>query len=167
MCVCISALYSLNLPSCLYLYSLNLPSCLYLYSLNLPSYMFVSVLYIVSIYHYVCMYQYSIVSISRHVGACVCVCVCVCVRACVRACVCVCVCNIHTYMHTRMISFLFIMLCKFVTNMYIISHDMRKNMVSERGGGADKKKNKKNKQHNCLKDNCLSANMRHKRIRCD
>ena len=65
-----------------------------------------------------------IVSISRHV----------CVYACVG------VCNILTYMHTRMISFLFIMLCKFVNKIYIISHDIRKNMVSERGGGADKKK---------------------------
>ena len=38
------------------------------------------------------------------------------------------------------------MLCKFVNKIYINSHDMRKNMVSERGGGADKKENKqKNK----------------------
>ena len=46
-------------------------------------------------------------------------------------------------MHTRMISFLLITLCKFVNKTYILSHDMRKNMVSERGGGADKKKKKK------------------------
>ena len=69
-----------------------------------------------------------IVSISRHV--CVCMCVCVCVY----------LCNIHTYMHTRMISFLFIMLRKFVNKIYIISHDMRNNMVSETGGGADQEK---------------------------
>ena len=36
------------------------------------------------------------------------------------------------------------MLCKFVNKMYIKSHDMRKNMVSERGGGADKKKKEEN-----------------------
>ena len=60
---------------------------------------------------------------------------------------CVCVCNIVTYMHTRMISFLFIMLCKFVNKLYIISHDMQKNMVSERGGGADKKKTNKQKKN--------------------
>ena len=53
-------------------------------------------------------------------------------------CVCVCVCNIHTYMFY----FLLIMLCKFINKKYIKSHDMRKNMVSERGGGADKKKKK-------------------------
>ena len=53
-----------------------------------------------------------IVSISRHV--------------CVYAYVCVCICNILTYMHTRMVSFLFIMLCKFVNKIYIISHHMRK-----------------------------------------
>ena len=52
------------------------------------------------------------------------------------------VCNMLTYMHTRMISFLLITLCKFVNKTYIISHDMRKNMVSERGGGAEKKKKK-------------------------
>ena len=57
-----------------------------------------------------------------------------------RVCGCVCVFNMLTYMHTRMISFLFIVLCKFVNIIYIISHDMPKNMVSERGGGADKKK---------------------------
>ena len=61
---------------------------------------------------------------------------CVCMR------VCVCVCNMLTYMHTRMISFLLIMLCRFGNKTNIISHDMRKNMVSERGGGADKKKKK-------------------------
>ena len=49
-------------------------------------------------------------------------------------------------MHTRMISFLLITLCKFVNKTYIISHDMRKNMVSERGGGADKKKKKREKK---------------------
>ena len=65
-----------------------------------------------------------IVSISRHVY------------------VCVYVCNIHTYMHTCMFYFLLIMLCKFVNKMYIKSHDMRKTVVSERGGGADKKKKK-------------------------
>ena len=74
-----------------------------------------------------CMYKSVLykVLISRHVYACVCMCVCVCV----------CVCNVHTYM----IYFLLIMLCKFVNKKYIKSHDMRKNMVSERGGGADKK----------------------------
>ena len=36
-----------------------------------------------------------------------------------------------------------IMLCKFVNKMYIKSHDLRKNMVSERGGEADQKKKKK------------------------
>ena len=46
--------------------------------------------------------------------------------SCVCVCVCVCVCNMLTYMHTRMISFLFIMLCKFVNIIYIISHDVRK-----------------------------------------
>ena len=53
-----------------------------------------------------------------------------CVHMCVS--VCVGVCNIHTYIHacihTRMITFLFIMICKFVNKMYIISHDMRKNL---------------------------------------
>ena len=52
-----------------------------------------------------------------------------------------------TYMHTRMISFLLIIVCKFVNKTYIISHDMRKNMVSERGGGVDKKKKKKKNTH--------------------
>ena len=74
-----------------------------------------------------CIYAYVLYIVSIPV-------MCVCMR------VCMCVCNMLTYMHTRMISFLLIMLCKFVNKTYIISHDMRKNMVSERGGGADKKK---------------------------
>ena len=75
---------------------------------------------------YISMLMHALYSLSsRHV----------CVYA--RVHVCVCVCNMLTYMHTRMISFLLIMLCKFVNKTYIISHDMRKNMVSERGGGAD------------------------------
>ena len=45
-----------------------------------------------------------------------------------------------------MIYVLLIMLCKFVNKTYIISHDMRKDMVSERGGGADKKKRTKKKK---------------------
>ena len=44
----------------------------------------------------------------------------------------------HAYEHTYVIYFLLIMLCKFVNKMYIKSHDMRKNLVSVRGGGADK-----------------------------
>ena len=40
-----------------------------------------------------------------------------CVHMCVSVCVGVC-----------MITFLFIMICKFVNKMYIISHDMRKNL---------------------------------------
>ena len=43
---------------------------------------------------------------------------------------------------------LLIMLCKFINKKYIKSHDMRKNMVSERGGGADKKTKKKKKKNN-------------------
>ena len=68
----------------------------------------------------------------------------VCVYARVHACVCVC--NMRTYMHTRMISFLLITLCIFVNKTYIISYDMRTNMVSERGGRADIQKKKKKKE---------------------
>ena len=65
MYVCISALYSLNLPSCMYvfqltvtcvcisaLYSLNLPSCMYV------CFFYVPVLYTVSVYRHVCIYLY-------------------------------------------------------------------------------------------------------------
>ena len=69
-----------------------------------------------------------IVSISRHV------------------CVCVCVCNILTYMHTRMISYLFIMLCKFVNKIYKILHDMRKKKCWK-GEELTKKKKKNFKEH--------------------
>ena len=91
-----------------------------LYSLDVMSCMYISVLMHISVLY--------IVSISRHV----CVCMCVCVY----------VIYIHTYMHTYIIYFLLIMLCKFVNKMYIKSHDMRKHMVSVRGGGADQKKKK-------------------------
>ena len=146
MCVCISALYSLNLPSymyvsvlyvvsiyhcvCMYhtLYRLNLPACMYgwisaLYSLDVTSCMYiwmlkhVSELYIVSIFRQVCVY--------------------------------VCVCNIHRYRH----DFFFVhhinalQICKY--NIHNIAQYAKKNMVSERGRGADQIKKRK------MTDGCL------------
>ena len=111
--------------SVLYIISIYCHVCIYIVSIY-PSCRYVLALYIVSIYRYVCMYKsvHYIVLFSRHV----------------YVCVCVYVTYIHTYIHTYMFYFLLIMLCKFVNKKYIKSHDMRKHMVSERGGGADKRK---------------------------
>ena len=47
--------------------------------------------------------------------------------------------KIHTYIHTYMHNFCQVC-CKFVNKTYIEPHDMRKNMASVRGGGAEKKR---------------------------
>ena len=67
---------------------------------------------------------------------------------CVYVCECVCVCISHTYIHGYTRDFFFVHYAlQIVNKMYILSHDMRKYMVSERGGGAEKTKQKKKKKN--------------------